>query len=884
MKPKLCALLIEDNPYDVKLLQKELNESFEVDLRIVKFEDEYRAALESGSFDLIISDFFLADFNGLDALIIFQKYNLNIPFILVTGSINEETAVRVIKHGADDYILKEHLERLAPAIQSAIDKRLNLEQKLLAEKKLHESHEFNLTLLQTIPFGMDIVDQNGIILFANDQIKERFGIDVIGKRCWEVYHDEKKQCVACPLFKPIEIGQTKTVQVDKMFDGRVFEMTHTGLNFGGKKALLEIFQDVTEQKKQNEALRLSEERFKFVLQNSPVVIWNQDKDLKYNWIYNPNKNFDQNSLLGKTDFDLLNKRDAETVTQLKFKVLTTGTAERQEMEFLINNEIFHYDLSVEPTRDENGEVNGIACVGIDITSLRKSEEKINQLSLAVEQNPASIVITNKNGVIEYVNPKFTTVSGYDAGEVVGKNIRVLKAGLTARELYQELWETILRGETWRGEFLNKKKTGELFWESASISSIKNKRGEITRFIAVKEDITEKKKMIEELIAAKETAEEMNAIKASFFANMSHELRTPLIGILGYSEILSDEFSGDENVQSMIEGINKGGKRLLETLNLILNITKLEAGKTSVNYRAINIIPLLEEIFYLNTSFALKNGIECNLKILAKEIYCKIDTSLFGSIFNNLVSNAVKYTSKGKVELHAEANDGRAVIRVIDTGIGIPEEKQEIVWEEFRQASEGLGRIFEGTGLGLTIAKKYTELMDGKISLESKVGEGSCFTVSFPIAQREIQPADLVKIKESTQVTPPIQKEVAPKKKKRILFVDDDEIAKMFVRRVLSEEFNVDCISAVEEALALIEANEYNLILMDLNLGAQMNGLELAKKIKSSETYNDVPIVAVTAYAMIGDRERALANGLDGYIAKPFRINDFYNFVKGWVKD
>lgn len=882
MQNKLRALFIEDNPYDVKLLQKELSYSFDLDLHIVQFEDEFRAALESGSFDLIISDFFLPDFSGLDALIIFKKYNLNIPFILVTGSINEETAVQVIKHGADDYILKEHLERLNPAIQSAIEKHLNLEQKILAEKKLRESHEFNLTLLQTIPFGMDIVDENGIILFANDQVKERFGIDVIGKRCWDIYHDEKKQCDACPLLNPIEIGQTKTVQVNKMFNDRVFEMTHTGLNFAGKKALLEIFQDVTDKKQQNEALRLSEERFKFALQNSPVVVWNQDKNLMYTWVYNPNKNFDENTVLGKTDFDLLNKRDAEVVTKLKRRVLETGIAERQELEFLINNEIFHYDLFVEPSRDEKGEATGIACVGVDITSLRQSEEENKKLLLAVEQNPTSITITNKNGVVEYVNPKFIEVSGYRAEEVVGKNIRVLKAGLTPREIYQDLWETILKGETWRGEFLNKKKNGELFWESASISPIKNKRDEITHFIAVKEDITEKKKMVEELIAAKETAEEMNAIKASFFANMSHELRTPLIGILGYSEILLAECDSHEDFAPMIEGINKGGKRLLETLNLILNITKLEAGKTKINYRSTNIIPLLEEIFYLNTSLAEKNGIECSFKISEKEIYCKIDTSLFGSIFNNLVNNAVKYTPKGKVELRAEAQDGYAVIRVIDTGIGIPEEKQEIVWEEFRQASEGLGRIFEGTGLGLTIAKKYTDLMDGKISLESKVGEGSCFTVTFPIAQREVSKADLREIKEPIRVAPPIREDVTPRIKKRILFVDDDEIAKMFVRRVLSEEFNVDCISAVEEALSLLETNEYHLILMDLNLGAQMNGLELARKIKSSKNYKQAPIVAVTAYAMIGDRERVLANGLDGYIAKPFRINDFFNFVKEWV--
>ena len=191
-----------------------------------------------------------------------------------------------------------------------------------------------------------------------------------------------------------------------------------------------------------------------------------------------------------------------------------------------------------------------------------------KLSVALEQSPVSILITDPTGKIEYVNPKFTAVSGYSLDEVKGDNPRVLKSGKHTDEFYKNIWDTILSGNDWQGELLNKKKNGELFWENAIISPIINSDGVITNFVAIKEDISEKKLMIEALIRAKDEAEEMNRVKSSFFANMSHELRTPMVGILGFSEVLMTEFKETPELFHMIKSINISGRRLLETLNTV----------------------------------------------------------------------------------------------------------------------------------------------------------------------------------------------------------------------------------------------------------------------------------------------------------------------------
>lgn len=392
------------------------------------------------------------------------------------------------------------------------------------------------------------------------------------------------------------------------------------------------------------------------------------------------------------------------------------------------------DVEIYSSPIKQGERVYLYAIIHDITERKTAEEQNKLLIQSVENSPVSVVITDPLGSIVYINNNFTEVTGFTKEEVAEGHPGIVESGLRIREVYQEMLGNILYGKSWRGELQSRRKNGELYWEDAIIAPLVNEDGAVTHFVAVKEDITEKKKMLEELIQAKETAEEMNKIKSIFFANMSHELRTPLIGILGFSEILQTELEGNSELLYMAETINKGGNRLLGTLNMILNLSKLEAGKLDVQKEKTDIIKVIHETYSLFRPVAKSRKLELSFTSEQETIFCMLDKTLLGNVVNNIINNAVKFTEKGGVYIKAYIEKKYAVITITDTGIGISDDQKAVVWEEFRQGSEGMSRSYEGTGLGLTIAKKYTEIMGGSIYLKSERGKGSTFTILFELAE------------------------------------------------------------------------------------------------------------------------------------------------------
>jgi PAS domain S-box-containing protein len=355
----------------------------------------------------------------------------------------------------------------------------------------------------------------------------------------------------------------------------------------------------------------------------------------------------------------------------------------------------------------------------------------------VETSPVGIVITDTEGFVEYANPKFKEITGYTISEIIGENTNILKSGKHNNEFYKDLWDTIKAGKAWQGEIYNKKKNGEYYWELAKISPIMDDMGKIKSFLAVKEDITTLKKMIEELIIATQKAEEMNKVKSYFLANMSHELRTPFVGIMGYAELLTDVLNNPEE-REMAEGILSTSQRLTDTLNKILNLTSLEFGKTDIILTGVNINDLINEQIYLFNAVAEKKNLSLTHKSLFGTLIIKTDKYLLVEILSNLLNNAVKFTEKGFIHIDTEIKETSKtktlIIKVSDSGIGISDEFKELIWQEFRQVSEGISRDYQGTGLGLTITKKYVELLGGEISVKSEEGKGAEFIVELPVIE------------------------------------------------------------------------------------------------------------------------------------------------------
>ncbi|MCK9280268.1 MAG: ATP-binding protein [Melioribacteraceae bacterium] len=296
-----------------------------------------------------------------------------------------------------------------------------------------------------------------------------------------------------------------------------------------------------------------------------------------------------------------------------------------------------------------------------------------------------------------------------------------------------LAELITKNTPYNIEFeIKQQNTGDILFLNSMATYDKDKN----RVFGVIRDITERKKMIEELIAAKEKAEEMVKIKSYFFANMSHELRTPFMGLMGYSQLLLELVKSDEE-REMVEGIIRTSNRLTNTLSLILDLTKLEFDKIELFLEDINPGKLIDDVYNQYSVAAEKKGLSLTKEIHFDIFYMFTDGRMLSEILINLINNAIKYTDEGWIKIEGikktkNSDEEYLEISVSDSGIGISEEKQSLIWEEFRQASEGTNRAYQGTGLGLSITKRYAELLGGKIELISKFGEGSTFKVEIPI--------------------------------------------------------------------------------------------------------------------------------------------------------
>lgn len=368
--------------------------------------------------------------------------------------------------------------------------------------------------------------------------------------------------------------------------------------------------------------------------------------------------------------------------------------------------------------------------------IKSAEEASQKLNIAVIQSPASVIITDSSGNIEFVNPKFSQLTGYDIGEVIGENPRILNSGTHAREMYQHLWSTISSGEEWRGEIKNKKKNGEYYWEDVSISPIFNEEGKIVNYVAVKEDVTDRKKLINDLIEAKERAEESDRLKTAFLQNISHEIRTPMNSIMGFIELLQDPDTTGEERAEYIQIIEKSGNRMLSTINDIINISKIEAGIITLNNGPVDMNALLFEIAGTFRPEVDKCGMVLHTDINSNDSRTIIegDQEKIFAIYVNLVKNALKYSLEGTITIGFRVSDSYVICYVKDTGIGISKEKQVKIFERFTRIEGASSKNVEGAGLGLSIVKGYLDLMNGDISLESEPGRGSKFTFRIPFKE------------------------------------------------------------------------------------------------------------------------------------------------------
>ena len=507
-------------------------------------------------------------------------------------------------------------------------------------------------------------------------------------------------------------------------------------------------------------------------------------------------------------------------------------------------------------------------------------DQLRKFHRSIEHSPVSVVITDRKGTIEYVNPKFTEATGYTVEDVMGKNPRMLNARKQPPEFYRNLWKTIEAGDIWQGEFCNKKKTGELYWESAAISPIRNDQGEITHYVAVKEDITGRKRTAEEMSKARETAEIANKAKSVFLANMSHEIRTPLNAILGYTQILQGDSVLTASQKKTLGIISRSGEHLLALINDILEMSKIEAGQKTLQPKTFDVHALLQDIEAMFQVRTNAKGI--TLDVLVGEDVPRIicaDEGKIRQVVINLLGNAVKFTDRGGMIVRMntfkkDAQGQQLQIEVQDTGTGIPEHELSRIFNPFEQAtSTTISR--EGTGLGLTISREFVKLMGGELSVQSQLGKGSTFTFVIPVEPVET-PNFRIQRKEKRVLR------LAPSQEPwRILVVDDLDLNRTMLTRILTR-VGVTVKEASNGAVAVELFRSWNpdLILMDLQMPV-MDGYQAMKTIRSLDA--GAILIPVTACGFEDELQAAIEAGANGFIRKPFKEAELIETIATHLK-
>jgi len=372
----------------------------------------------------------------------------------------------------------------------------------------------------------------------------------------------------------------------------------------------------------------------------------------------------------------------------------------------------------------------------EIQERERAEAQIQRLSRAVEQSPAGVILTDLDGAIEYVNSRFTEMTGYNLADLTGKTPRILKSGHTSNEEYSHMWAKISRGQEWRGEVYNKCKDGSFYWAILSVTTVRDANGVPINYLGIQEDITDTKAAMAALQSAKEDAEYANHVKSQFLASMSHELRTPLNAIIGFSEMMMNEMFGPIGSRKYLEynkDIHDSGQHLLELITDILDMSKIESGNLQLNESQVEISRIAQSCQKLVNSRACDKDISLLSDLPDPSPVVMADSVRLKQIFINLLTNSVKYTPRGgNISMTIGIDDsGGLQITIADTGIGMSEEDIPLALEPFSQIADIMSAPSEGVGLGLYLTRSLVEMHGGKLQIDSSLGHGTTVTVHLP---------------------------------------------------------------------------------------------------------------------------------------------------------
>lgn len=616
----------------------------------------------------------------------------------------------------------------------------------------------------------------------------------------------------------------------------------------------------------------SQQEFKTTLYsiNDGVIITDQ-----YGFIKNFNK--DAENLTGYKEYEIVNK-NLSTIINLKdynsdkvvkdiihncIELLDNKKLNNRFILISTSGEETPISCSASPIKDDNDLLIGIVFIIKNQTEERKHElelmESRKKYYTMFEMNPQPMWIYDLETLnFLEVNEAAINHYGYSRQEFLSMTIKDIRPAEDVDALLKDVETTVNRYNN-AGVWRHLRKNGELIYVNVQSHVVEFNKRMARHVLAI--DITDIKLAQDALLAAKKKAEESDHLKTAFLANMSHEIRTPMNGIIGFMELLQQPDLPEDQFDEYIEIVKKSGERLLNTINDIIDISKIESGQSTLNISIVDINQMLLDQYEFFKPQAEARSVSFSLTSLLSDDtrLIKSDEFKLQSVIVNLIKNAIKFTKAGRIDFGVELVGKNLIFKVKDTGKGIPQEKISKIFDRFVQADTHISRDYEGSGLGLAISKAYVDMFNGEISVESVVGEGSTFKVSIPYIGTSTNQSDLNTLLSGNYYNT----------NTKILVTEDDEVSYIYISRLLNQ-LKINHIRACNgaEAVELCQnVSDFSHILMDLKMPV-MDGYQAVALIK--EIRPELPVIALTAYAFSDEREKALSAGCIDYLSKPVR--------------
>lgn len=861
-----------------------------------------------------------------------------------------------------------------------------------SEIALQESERRFRELIELAVDGILTGSADGTIVGANTYMQSLTGRSLdqlIGHNITTLFNDNvlKDKPLRYDLLKKGEtvFGEREIMRPD----GEIISIEmHTKMMPDG--TYQSIYRDVSERKRTEEIRLKSETKFKALVESTADMIWETSINGLYTYVspqFESLLGYRPDEAVGKSPYYFIVGSNDESITSENDTIVNPASP----FNFLVNKfkhrngNILYFETSGVPVYNTAGILTGYRGVSRDITKRRIAEQEIHKLSSVVHQNPNTIIITNLEGEIEYINPAGCNICGYTSDELIGKNPSIFSSGETSMETYKSMWATLKAGKKWEGTFQNRKKSGEYFWESALLVPLRDAEGVITHYLGVKQDISkriqaeealveseerfrklfdsspdaiiladietgmivgansaacsllgyelftlrgmhqtqihphrlkeiaseafsrhvakalnresaqpnesivlrsdgaeipvevlsstillngrnilqgvfrnisERQQAREELQKAKEKAEASDKLKSAFLRNISHELRTPLNGIIGFSEMITHSDSSEDDRIEFNRLIKKSSNRLINTITGYMDISMIVSGLTEINKRPFSVRKFLDKMTSQTMELCYSRNINLDVVCNAPDIDVEImtDEFLLIKIFRHFIDNAVKFTKKGTITIAYELIPGYHNFSVSDTGEGISSESLSVIFDIFRQADLSASRGYEGSGLGLSIAKGFVKLLGGEVHVESEINNGSTF--SFTIPADGLMNDDPTVASQSSQPVLPV-----------VLVAEDDDSNYKYLEIVLRKaSFKVLRAYNGFETVEMCRNNpEIDVVITDMKMPG-MDGLDSTREIRA--ILPDLPIIALSGLISSADEDAARLAGCDDYIIKP----------------